>query len=65
VVGPPVARWAGSLGISSLFELTAGCEIESAFGLLVLRSQTLASLTDLRTLHLGCDALSAVRRVPS
>jgi hypothetical protein len=47
VVGPPVARWTVSLGISYLVEPTRRCERSSALGLYALRTGVL------RTLRLG------------
>jgi len=44
VVGPTVAGWAVSLGLSSLVESTRGCERRTARGLFALRSQNLATL---------------------
>jgi hypothetical protein len=50
VVGPPVARGAGSLGFSSLFDPARWCERPAAFGAYAFRTEVL------RALHRGRDA---------
>jgi len=44
VVGPPVARGAGSLGFSSLFDSARWCERPAAFGAYAFRTEVLRAL---------------------
>jgi len=56
VVGPPVARWAGSLGFQSLVDPAPGCERASSVGLYASRTDPCGPV--LRALRLGRDTPS-------